>query len=272
MSRISDAFQRLRSENRRAFIPYITAGDPDLRLTRELVFEMEMAGAKIIELGIPFSDPLADGPTIQEASQKALRAGTTLEKILSTVEEIRRASDVPIALMTYYNPIFRVGISNFLQQAVDAGVDGIIVPDLPPEEGEELRRTAERIGIDTIFLLAPTSTAERIRLVAEASTGFIYCVSVTGVTGAREKLSGQVRELVARVRRHTNKPLGVGFGISTPDQAAEVARWADGVIVGSAIIKVIRKYEGTPELVPRVGEFVKSLVAAMGNIQTEARG
>ena len=263
MNKISQIFAHLKSRREKAFIPYITAGDPSLDITKWLVVEMEQRGVQIVELGVPFSDPLADGPTIQQASQRALQSGVTLTKILSTVKEIRKQSQLAIVLMTYYNPIYRFGVTDFVERAAEAGVDGIIVPDLPPEEAGEIKEAAQRSQLDTIFLLAPTSTPERIKLVARASTGFIYCVSVTGVTGARGRVSQEIRRLVLKVRQYTDKPLGVGFGISTPEQVKEIADFADAVIVGSAIIKVVQEYLNSPRLVPAVGEFVEGLIKGM---------
>ncbi len=269
MTRISQVFAHLKSRGEKVFISYIAAGDPNLEITRRLVLEMEKRGAQIVELGVPFSDPLADGPTIQQASQRALQSGTTLTKILSLVKEIRKRSRIPIILMTYYNPIYRFGVPNFVEKAAEAGVSGIIVPDLPPEEAGGIKDAAQRFQLDTIFLLAPTSTPERIKSVAQASTGFIYCVSVTGVTGARERLSEEVRNLILKVRQYTDKPLGVGFGISTPEQTREIADLADAVIVGSAIIKVIERHLNSPQLVPAVGEFVESLIKGMALLGEE---
>ncbi len=258
-SRIEEKFKKLKEANQKALIPFITAGDPDLETTKRLVIEMERAGADIIELGVPFSDPIADGPVIQKASYRSLNAGTTLKKIIALVKELRRTTEVPIVLMTYYNPVFKYGVSEFVGDATDAGVDGIIVPDLPPEEGEGIIEEGKRHNLNTIFLLAPTSTKERIKIVASVSTGFIYYVSLTGVTGARKSLPETVEASVNKIRKATDKPIAVGFGISTSEQAKRIASFADGVIVGSAIVNVIEKNIDKPDLIEKVSGFVKDL-------------
>ncbi len=258
-SRIEKVFKKLKANNQKALIPFITAGDPDLDATKRLVIEMEKAGADIIELGVPFSDPIADGPAIQKASYRSLKAGTTLKKIIGVVKELRQTTEIPIVLMTYYNPVFKYGVSEFVRNANEAGVDGIIIPDLPPEEGEGIIEEGKRRGLDTIFLLAPTSTKERIKMVASVSTGFIYYVSLTGVTGARESLPETVEASVNKIRKATNKPIAVGFGISTAEQAKRIASFADGVIVGSAIVNVIEKNLDKPDLIEAVSGFVKTL-------------
>lgn len=258
-SRIEEKFKKLKEANQKALIPFITAGDPDLDTTKRLVIEMERAGADIIELGVPFSDPIADGPAIQKASYRSLKSGTTLKKIIGIVKELRRTTEIPLVLMTYYNPVFKYGISEFVRDATDAGVDGIIIPDLPPEEGEGIIEEGKRHNLNTIFLLAPTSTKERIKIVASASTGFIYYVSLTGVTGARESLPETVEASVNKIRKATDKPIAVGFGISTAEQAKRIASFADGVIVGSAIVNVIEKNIDKPDLIEKVSGFVKDL-------------
>ena len=258
-SRIEEKFKKLKEANQKALIPFITAGDPDLDTTKRLVIEMERAGADIIELGVPFSDPIADGPAIQKASYRSLKSGTTLKKIIGIVKELRRTTEIPLVLMTYYNPVFKYGISEFVRDATDAGVDGIIVPDLPPEEGEGIIEEGKRHNLNTIFLLAPTSTKERIKMVASVSTGFIYYVSLTGVTGARKSLPETVEASVNKIRKATDKPIAVGFGISTAEQAKRIASFADGVIVGSAIVNVIEKNLDKPDLIETVSGFVKDL-------------
>ena len=258
-SRIEEKFKKLKEANQKALIPFITAGDPDLDTTKRLVIEMERAGADIIELGVPFSDPIADGPAIQKASYRSLKSGTTLKKIIGIVKELRRTTEIPLVLMTYYNPVFKYGISEFVRDASDAGVDGIIIPDLPPEEGEGIIEEGKRHNLNTIFLLAPTSTKERIKIVASASTGFIYYVSLTGVTGARKSLPETVEASVNKIRKATDKPIAVGFGISTAEQAKRIASFADGVIVGSAIVNVIEKNIDKPDLIEKVSGFVKDL-------------
>ena len=241
MNRIDAKFIELQNNKKKAFMPYICAGDPTLDLSRELLLTLEEAGADLIEFGIPFSDPIADGPIIQKASERSLCGGTSIDQVLNLVSSLRKETDIPIALMGYYNPIFRMGVDTFCQQAVDAGVDGVIIPDLPPEEAEPLLESVSGCDLATIFLVAPTSTSNRIVKIAELSKGFIYCVSVTGVTGVRDVISSQVSSMVSEIRSHTDKPICVGFGVSTPEQAKQVAQIADGVIVGSAIVEIIEK-------------------------------
>jgi tryptophan synthase alpha chain len=261
MSRIKNTFDRLKKRNEKALIPYVMAGDPDLASTREIVFALEKAGCDIIELGAPFSDPLADGPTIQRAALRSLQHRTSIKDVLGLVSDIRAVSKVPLVLMTYYNLIFHYGEEHFAADAAAAGLDGIILPDLPPEEAGVLIPSAKKVGLDTIFLLAPTSTDDRIKAVSRVSQGFIYYVSLTGVTGSHLGLhQAAIEESVARIKAQTKKPVAVGFGIATPDQAAEVAMsGADGVIVGSALVKVIEQNIGSPDLVLRAAEFVHAL-------------
>ena len=213
------------------------AGDTDVKRTRDLIGILENCGADIIELGVPFSDPLADGPTIQAAAQRALDAGTTMHTVIDLVSSVRTSTQVPIVLMTYYNPIFRYGEEKFIEDASSAGVDGIIVPDLPPDEAEEIVKFARKKPFDTIFLLAPTSTEERVRKVARASSGFIYYVSITGITGSKLVLDPAIALHMERIRAESDTPIAVGFGVSTPEDASVVSGFADGVIVGSAIVK-----------------------------------
>ncbi len=260
MSRIKSTFNRLKKKKETALISYIMAGDPDLATTKALILEMEKAGCDIIELGAPFSDPLADGPTIQKAAIRSLKNHTNISDVLNLVADIRTHSSTPLVLMTYYNLIFNYGEDRFVNDAVSAGLDGMILPDLPPEEAGTLIPLAKRAGLDMIFLLAPTSTAERIKLICKVSQGFVYYVSLTGVTGARETVPISVQESIKKIKQGTDKPVAVGFGISTPDQASQVAFWgADGVIVGSAIVKVIEENIGSPELVAKTGAFIKAL-------------
>jgi tryptophan synthase alpha chain len=243
-SRIAGKFRELRRKGGKAFIPYIMAGDPNMKRTIELVGILEDCGADIIELGVPFSDPLADGPTIQRAAQKALDEGVTLTKVIALVAELRGSTQIPIILMTYYNPVFKYGEERFALDASAAGVDGIIVPDLPPDEAGNLIKYSGKSGLDTIFLLTPTSTAYRIRKVARRSTGFIYYVPITGITGSKLSLDASVESPIARIRSVSNKPVAVGFGISTPEEAADISQFADGVIVGSAIVKRVENPDG----------------------------
>ena len=239
-SRITGTFKEIRRKNGRAFIPYIMAGDPNIKRTGELIRVLEDCGADIIELGVPFSDPLADGPTIQQAAQRALDEGVTLSTVIGLVAEIRITTQIPIILMTYYNPIFKYGEERFVRDATAAGVDGIIVPDLPPDEAGNLMKYSRKSGLDTIFLLAPTSTEDRIQKVARASKGFIYYVPMTGITGSKLSLDASFESHIARIRKVSDKPVAVGFGISTPEEAAVLSRFADGVIVGSAIVKRVQ--------------------------------
>jgi tryptophan synthase alpha chain len=260
MSRIKNTFNRLKKKNEAALIPYIMAGDPDLAVTKTLILEMEKAGCDIIELGAPFSDPLADGPTIQKAAIRSIQKGTSIADVLRLVSDVRKESRIPLILMTYYNLIFKYGEERFVHDAAAAGLDGMILPDLPPDEAGTLIPLAKKAGLDTIFLLAPTSTDERIKLVSRLSQGFVYYVSLTGVTGARTGVQSSVRDSLARIKQVTDKPVAVGFGISSPDQADQVASWgADGVIVGSALVKVIEENADSPELVSRAAAFVKAL-------------
>ena len=241
MNRIDETFKKLRQEKKKAFIPYITAGDPDLATSKKVIRSLSDAGADIIELGIPFSDPLADGPTIQNAVKRSLDAGCTVRKVFSMVKALRRSIDTPFVFMTYYNPVFNFGLEAFCQASLRAGIDGLIIPDLPPEEGAELEAITNKLKLDLIYLLAPTSTEERIATVTERSRGFIYLVSVTGVTGARQALPLELESFVKRIKQKATQPLCVGFGISTPEQARRVASVADGVIVGSHLIRLIEE-------------------------------
>jgi tryptophan synthase alpha chain len=254
-SRIAGKFRELRKRNGRAFIPYIMAGDPNIKRTRELISILENCGADIIELGVPFSDPLADGPTIQKAAQNALAEGVTLKKVIAFVSELRACTQIPIILMTYYNPVFKYGEENFVLDATAAGVDGVIVPDLPPDEAGTLMKQARKRGLDTIFLLAPTSTDDRIRKVARTSTGFIYYVPITGITGSKLSLDASLGSHIARIRSLSDKPVAVGFGVSTAGEAADISEFADGVIVGSAIVKKV----GEPD------EELKSYLLSLRN-------
>ena len=264
MNRIEAKFEQLRAEGRSAFMPYICAGDPSHEISRKLLLTLEEAGADIIELGVPFSDPIADGPTIQKASERALVDKISLREILDMVETLRQETQIPIALMTYYNPIFRMGDAEFCAAAHKAGVDGVIIPDLPPEEASTLLEVAPAHDLATIFLAAPTSSPERIRFIASVSTGFIYCVSVTGVTGARTSLSEEIQPMIADLKKQTQKPICVGFGVSTSEQANAVARLADGVIVGSAIVNAVEGHLGDEAaILSSVKEFAEELAAGV---------
>ncbi|MCJ7641171.1 MAG: tryptophan synthase subunit alpha [Desulfobacterales bacterium] len=262
MSRIELTFKRLRKKGRAALIPFVVAGDPDLGTTEALVLKMAESGADIIELGLPFSDPLADGPIIQAASERALRNGTNLTKVFGLAEKLKGVP-TPLILMTYFNPVFKFGLRDFAKGCHDSGIDGVIIPDLPPEEAGPWIREAKAVDLDTIFLVAPTSTPDRIKLISKWSRGFIYYVSVTGVTGTRENLPDELEQAIRRVKEHGKKPVAVGFGISTPAQAKTMSRFADGVIVGSAIVKIIEEKLDSPDLVNQVGDFVTSLAQAL---------
>lgn len=260
MNRIDKKFKELQALGRKAFIAYITAGDPDLAMTEKIVLALERSGADIVELGIPFSDPLADGPTIQAASARALKNGASLKKIFKMVGFLRAKTGMPIVFMTYFNPVLRYGVEKFFKSCSSSGVDGVIVPDLPAEEAGELIALGRDSGIDTIFLIAPTSTPDRIRRIANNSRGFIYYVSLTGVTGVRRYLPSEVLSKVKYIKSITPKPVAVGFGVSNSSQAKEVAKSADGVIVGSAIVKIIGEKK---DMISRVSKFSKILAEAI---------
>lgn len=260
MSRIKNKFRELKRQGRKAFIAYIMAGDPSLEKTGAAVRLLEECGADIIELGVPFTDPLADGPVIQRAAERALAGGVTLRDVIALVKDLRASTNIPMVLMTYYNPVFKYGEEDFVREASAAGVDGLIVPDLPPDEAGSLIQLSRAHDIDTVFLLAPTSTPDRVRTVAKASRGFIYYVSITGITGARLHLDSALRESIEAIRGLTRTPVAVGFGVSTPEEAAEVSDMADGVIVGSAIVRRIKGDEG------ELREFLMSLRSAIGPV------
>jgi tryptophan synthase alpha chain len=273
MSRIAETFADLKRDGRRGFIPFITAGDPDLETTRELIVELAQAGATLIELGVPFTDPMADGPVIQRASERALRHDFGIGEILQTVIAARKQTEVPIILFSYFNPLLQFGLKEadegsalpaFEQLARDAntaGVDGILVTDLVPEEAGGFASVLRAHDLDMIFLVAPTSTDERLQMVAERASGFIYAVSRAGITGARDEVSAEAEKLVSRVRRVSDLPVAVGFGISTPDQVADVWRYADAAVVGSAIVREIEQGLSSEDCVSRVGRFARRLVS-----------
>jgi len=258
MSRIETKFAELKARGEKALVTFVTAGDPDLAVTEEVVLQLERSGCDLIELGVPFSDPMADGPTIQLSSERALASGTTLPAILELVARIRLKSQVPIVLMGYFNPIFIYGAERFAADAAKAGVDGLLVVDLPPEEAAELQESTDRSGLDLIYLLTPTSDPSRVETVSRLGRGFIYYVSVAGVTGARSEVADTLAARVTSVRNELKLPLVVGFGISTPDQAAQIAKVADGVVVGSVLVKYFERYQGA-ELLKELGAFVASL-------------
>ena len=258
-SRLATVFAELRRRGERALVAYLTAGDPSLADTRRLVREAAARGADIVELGVPFSDPIADGPVIQRAAMRALARGTSVARVLETVATLRAETAVPLVLLTYYNPVLAFGLKAFARTAADAGVDGVIVADLPPEEAGPFAAEAEAAGLDLVHLVAPTSTPSRVRLIARRSGGFIYVVSLTGVTGERRELPRDLEAQITALRRVTTKPVCVGFGIGHPDQVAAVGRLADGVIVGSAIVRLIEERAGSPSLVKDVGDFIAAL-------------
>lgn len=260
--RLHETFQQLAQKREKALIAYIMAGDPSLEDTEGYVLQLAEAGADVIELGVPFSDPIADGPVIQQAAERALRSGTTLKKILASVRALRRSTEIPLVLMTYYNSILKYGETAFCGDAAESGVDGVIVPDLPPEEAGSFYKRATAAGLDVIFLLAPTSTARRQAMVAQLSKGFIYYVSLTGITGATLTDKADVQKKVREIRRYTKTPVAVGFGIATPQDARAVSRVADGVIVGSALVKIIGEADRTAAA-ERLHSFTRSLKAAI---------
>lgn len=262
-SRIARLFDAAKQDGTKPFIAYLTAGDPTLDDTVELVLGLERAGAGLIELGVPFSDPIADGPVIQRASERALAAKTTLSGILNAVHEIRRRSEIPLLLFSYMNPLLKYGFEKLANEARQAGIDGVLMTDLCIEEAVEPVRRLREQGLDTVFLAAPTSTERRLRLVAEHSSGFVYLVSRAGVTGEQQSLSEAAKPLTERMRQVTNLPLAVGFGISTPHQVEEVAKIADAIVVGSAIVKSIERNSGKADLVTQVEAFTRNLASPL---------
>lgn len=263
MNRITNKFNELNEKGRIALVTYITAGDPSLEITEDIVLQLEQSGADIIELGVPFSDPMADGPAIQLASERALESGTTLHDVLSSVKNIRKTSEVPIILFGYYNPFFHYGVEQFAKDAAQAGADGVLVVDLPPEEAPEFKIHTDAAGLNLVFLLAPTSTTERVELIADNASGFVYLVSVTGVTGVRPDLNYSLDDLAGQIKTTTGLPVGVGFGVSSPDQVETIAGYADAVIVGSAIVRIIEQHGTDKEtLLSELSSFVSSLGAA----------
>jgi tryptophan synthase alpha chain len=291
MSRIAETFAILKRDHRRGFIPFITAGDPDLKTTVQLIVELALAGATLIELGVPFTDPMADGPVIQRASERALKHGFGIAEILQTVVEARKQTDVPIILFSYFNPLLQfslsdnegrtsppakqtgtgseaglvqpntVGFERLAHEARAAGVDGFLVTDLVPEEAGEFASVLRAHDLDLIFLVAPTSTNERLQMVAARASGFIYAVSRAGITGAQAEMSSEAEKLVRRVRRFSDLPVAVGFGISKPEQVADVWRYADAAVVGSAIVSEIEQAQSADDAVAEVGRFARELIS-----------
>jgi tryptophan synthase alpha chain len=261
MSRIREKFGELKRSGRGGFIPFITTGDPDLATTERLLVELANAGAYIIELGVPFSDPVADGEVIQRASERALRNGVTVRQAVECARNVRQRTDVPIVLFSYFNPLLQFGQERLAAAAKQAGIDGILVTDLIPEEAESWTQTLLRHRLDPIFLVAPTTSDKRLARIAQQARGFVYAVSRAGVTGERDEMTRDAETLVKRIRLVSDLPVAVGFGISTPEQVREVWRFADASVVGSAIIREIERLSGDSNLVNRIGEFARSLVA-----------
>ena len=262
-TRIANLFAQHKAKGTKAFIAYLTAGDPSLAQTPDLVLALERGGADLIELGVPFSDPIADGPVIQRASDRALKAGATLPKLLETVREIRKRSQIPLLLFSYLNPLLRYGLDKLAKDAAAAGIDGVLLTDLSVEEADNMVSRLRSQALDTVFLAAPTSSERRLQLVAEHSSGFIYLVSRTGVTGEQQTLSGAAAPLAEKMRRLTTLPIALGFGVSTPAQVAEVAKLADGVVVGSAIVKFIEANGNAADLPAKLEAFTRQLTAPL---------
>ena len=255
MGRIENKFESLRGRKEKALIVYLTAGDPSLEITKKLIFGLEKAGVDILEIGVPFSDPTADGPVIQAASQRALKDGTTLEGVLDLVTEVRKVSEIPIVLFGYFNPIFAYGVRRFAHAAREAGVDGVLVVDLPYEEAKELRMYTDPVGIDFISLIAPTTDGKRLRKIAAEAMGFLYYISITGITGTAAPKIENIKTAVNKIRKITKLPIAVGFGISKPQQVREIARFADGVVIGSAVVRLIDENKKNPDLVRIVSNY-----------------
>lgn len=259
MSRIDAAFRELRAAGRIGLVTYVTAGDPDIERSREILVRLDRAGADILEVGVPFSDPLADGPVIQRATERALAGGANLEKVLKMIGDVRPLVNAPIVLFTYANPILRMGLDRFVSRAKAVGVDGVLTLDVPPEESEEIRSAYSHARIDTIFLLSPTTETERIRRASALGTGFLYGISRLGVTGAREDMAASARELAQRVRKETGMPLAIGFGLSRPEHVRAVGELADAAVVGSALVNVIAEHGQSAELMNEVERYIRWL-------------
>ena len=264
MKRIEKKFKALRAKNEKALIVYLTAGDPSLDITKQLIFALEKAGVDILEIGVPFSDPTADGPVIQAAAQRSLKAGTTLEDVLKMVAEVRKGSDIPIVLFGYFNPIFAYGVKKFAQDARNAGVDGVLVVDLPYEEAKELRVYTDAVGIDFISLIAPTTDKDRLKKIVSKASGFLYYISITGITGTAAPKISNIKIEVGKIRRLTKQPVAVGFGISKPEQAREIGRFADGVVIGSAVVRMIDENKNNKNLLNIISNYA-------GDIKKELR-
>jgi len=263
MNRIDERFSRLRRERQKGFIVYIGAGDPNLEATRQMALAFDKLGVDVLELGVPFSDPLADGPVNQLAAQRGLESGTTPPRVLETVAAIRRESQIPIVLYLYFNLIHRCGLERFIRDAAQAGVDGLLALDLPPEESDSYETLMRQAAMCNIYLVAPTTPDDRIELIVKRAAGFIYYVSREGVTGMQAKVANTIAQMTAKIRAHTNLPIAVGFGISTPEQAKKVAASAEAVVVGSAIVNQIARHGKAPDLIKRVSEFTNTLLQAV---------
>jgi len=259
MSRISERFAALRAAGKTGLVTYITAGDPDLQRSAGIIRRLDTAGADVIELGVPFSDPLADGPVIQRATERALASGANLPGVLDMLASVRQDISAPVVIFSYANPILRMGLARFVEEARAAGVDGVLTLDMPPEEGDAFRAAFAGAGIDTIFLLSPTTTVDRIRRAAELGSGFLYGISRLGVTGVRDTVDDSARELAERVKAETAMPLALGFGLSRPEHVRAVGQWADAAVVGSALVKVIAEHGETPGLLDEVERYVRWL-------------
>ena len=263
MSRIKEVFENVKSTGRKVLITYITVGDPNISVSREIIRQLIKSGADILELGVPFSDPTADGPVIQAAAQRALKTGVNINDILALVKEIRRISQIPLILFSYYNPLFIVGAQEITQRAKEAGVDGMLVVDLPYEEAEELKKYTDQADLDLIFLLAPTSNDERIKMISQKARGFIYYISMTGVTGSTLTGGQYIEEDIQRIKKYTKLPIAIGFGISNPEQAKAMGKFSEGVVVGSAIVRLIEEHRDSSQLLKKVGDFVAGLKQAL---------
>ena len=263
MGRIGDKFESLRCRKEKALIVYLTAGDPSLSITKKLILDLEKAGVDILEIGVPFSDPTADGPVIQAASQRALKAGTNLRGVLELVVEVRKVSGIPIVLFGYFNPIFAYGVKKFAHDARKAGTDGVLVVDLPYEEAKELRIYTDAVGIDFISLIAPTTDKKRLSKIAADATGFLYYISITGITGTATPKIDNIKTEVNKIRRITELPVAVGFGISKPQQAREIARFADGIVIGSAVVRLIDENKNNPDLVRIISNYASEIKNAL---------
>jgi tryptophan synthase alpha chain len=263
MGRIGTKFESLRGKKEKALIVYLTAGDPSLEITKKLIFGLEKTGVDILEIGVPFSDPTADGPVIQAASQRALKAGTTLEGVLDLVTEVRKVSEIPIVLFGYFNPIFAYGVKRFAEAARRAGVDGVLVVDLPYEEAKELRIYTDAVGIDFISLIAPTTDGKRLNKIAADATGFLYYISITGITGTAVPKIENIKTTVKKIHKITKLPIAVGFGISKSQQAREIARFADGIVIGSAVVRLIDENKNNPDLVKIISAYASEIKKAL---------